>query len=78
MNGNSTRRAPVRETEMRRIIQAIRKFLADESSPAAVEYAVMIALVGVVVIVGARSLGRETRGVLKAVADVVEELFEKD
>ena len=63
---------------MPRFIQACRRFFADESSPAAVEYAVLIALIAVVVMVGGRTLGNETKDVLEEVAEVVEELLEPD
>ena len=42
---------------MARIIKSIRRFFTDEDGPASVEYAVMIALIAVVVVVGAQALG---------------------
>ncbi|MCH8042666.1 MAG: Flp family type IVb pilin [Planctomycetes bacterium] len=54
---------------MSRFIQAIHRFFFDESSPAAVEYALLIALIAVVIVVGARTMGNETKDVFEDLAD---------
>ncbi|MCH8042667.1 MAG: Flp family type IVb pilin [Planctomycetes bacterium] len=45
---------------MSRFIGALRRFIADESSPTAVEYGVMVALMAAVVVVGIGALGVQT------------------
>ena len=60
---------------MSRFIRACRRFVSDESSPTSVEYAVMIALIAVVVMVGAVTLGNEIQDVFKATAKVVKKLM---
>ena len=42
---------------MSRFVKAVRQFFSREDGPASVEYAVMIALIAVVVMVGARAMG---------------------
>lgn len=63
------RRPATRDHLMSRFIQAIHRFCFDESSPAAVEYAVLIALIAVVIVVGARTMGNETKDVFEDLAD---------
>jgi pilus assembly protein Flp/PilA len=45
---------------MRKLSQAVKSFLCDESGPTAVEYAVMLALIIVVCIAAITVLGTET------------------
>ena len=66
---DSTRRTATRDNFMTRFIRAIHRFIFDESSPAAVEYAVLIALIAVVIVVGARTMGNETKDVFEDLAD---------
>ena len=63
------RRTATRDHLMSRFIRAIHRFIADESSPTAVEYAVLIALIAVVIVVGARTMGNETKDVFEDLAD---------
>lgn len=62
-------RSATRNHLMSRFIQAIHRFFFDESSPAAVEYALLIALIAVVIVVGARTMGNETKDVFEDLAD---------
>ena len=70
------RRAIQRDTLISRFIQACRRFFADESAVASVEYAVLIALIAVVVMVGARTLGHEVKDVFEDMAEIVKELMD--
>ena len=63
------RRTATRDHLMSRFIQAIHRFFFDESSPAAVEYALLIALIAVVIVVGARTMGNETKDVFEDLAN---------
>ena len=65
------RLAATKDTLMARFIRACRRFIADESSPAAVEYAVMLALIAVLLVVGARTIGNETKDVLEDMAKII-------
>ena len=56
------------------MFKLIRRFFTDEDAPASVEYAVMIALIAVVVIVGAQALGVNIRQVIVNVAKDIDTL----
>ena len=45
---------------MSRIIKSFRRFFSDEDGPTSVEYGVLIALIAVVVMIGAGTLGTNT------------------
>ncbi len=53
---------------MSRIIKSIRRFFSDEDGPASVEYAVMVALIAVVVTLGARAMGTSVTEIYNGVA----------
>lgn len=50
-------------------IRKIKRFLATEDGPTAVEYAVMLALIIIVCLVGIQSLGTSTSPTFQRVAD---------
>jgi pilus assembly protein Flp/PilA len=51
------------------MLQSLRKFLSDEDGPTAVEYAIMVAGIAVVIIAVVFLLGRGVRDTLHHVAD---------
>jgi pilus assembly protein Flp/PilA len=53
---------------MNTLLQKTKRFLADESGPTAVEYAVMLALIVIVCLVSIRSIGTNARTTFTSVA----------
>jgi pilus assembly protein Flp/PilA len=53
---------------MNALLQKAKRFLADESGPTAVEYAVMLALIVIVCLVSIRSIGNNARTTFTSVA----------
>lgn len=45
-----------------------RRFLADEAGPAAIEYAVMLALIAVICLASVRTIGRRTKTAFNTVS----------
>jgi pilus assembly protein Flp/PilA len=56
---------------MRKISQAVKSFLCDESGPTAVEYAVMLALIIVVCIAAVTTLGTNANNTFSYVGGVI-------
>ncbi len=59
---------------MNAIARCVREFLASESGPTAVEYAVMLALIIVVAIVAIQLLGTTIRDMFNAIATEIGEV----
>jgi pilus assembly protein Flp/PilA len=57
-----------RGVEMTRLIPRIQRFLASEDGPTAVEYAVMLALIVVAIIVVVTQLGQTVSGTFSSVS----------
>ncbi len=53
------------------MLSTLRKLWRDEEGPTAVEYAIMLAVIAVIVIVGARELGTNTNTTFHNVAGQV-------
>ncbi|KHA52335.1 MAG: Flp family type IVb pilin [Sulfitobacter geojensis] len=53
--------------------KALRTFAKDEDGATAIEYALMVALVGAVIVVGVTSLGTSTNTKFSDVATVIDE-----
>jgi pilus assembly protein Flp/PilA len=53
---------------MSRLLAGVQRFLADESGPTAVEYAVMLALIVVVCIVAIQTLGTSANNTFSNIA----------
>ncbi|MDF3413767.1 Flp family type IVb pilin [Sulfitobacter sp. M57] len=55
------------------LTSALRSFSKDEDGATAIEYALMVALVGAVIVVGVTSLGTSTNTKFSDVATVIDE-----
>lgn len=53
---------------MRKLIQSIRRFMAEEDGPTAVEYAVMLALIIIVALTAIQTLGTRTSATFNSIA----------
>jgi pilus assembly protein Flp/PilA len=56
---------------MSRITNAVKHFLREEDAPTAVEYGLMVALIAVVIMVGAGLLGANVNDVFNSVAGAI-------
>ena len=56
---------------MKKFMSKVESFMKDESGPTAVEYAVMLALIIVVCIVGAGAVGTAANDRFQGVADTI-------
>ena len=56
---------------MKTFMQKARTFIQDEDGASAVEYALLVALIAVAIIAGARALGQAVSGKLSDVASTV-------
>ena len=57
--------------ERKKMIKALKKFFKDEDGVTAVEYAVMAALIALIVIAGATILGQNTNKTFETVAGAI-------
>lgn len=56
---------------MKKLVNGVRRFLRDEEGATAVEYALMVALIAVVIIAAVTLLGENVRDVFNAVANSI-------
>ncbi|RJP42145.1 MAG: Flp family type IVb pilin [Phycisphaerales bacterium] len=59
---------------MTHVAHEVRRFLVSEAGPTTVEYALLLALVGVAVIIGATQLGQTVREIYTMVAERIEDV----
>ncbi len=53
---------------MKNLFIKMRRFLTDDAGPAAIEYAVMLALIAVICMASVRTIGRRTKTTFNTVA----------
>lgn len=53
------------------MLQTLKRLWKDEDAPTAVEYAIMVAVIGLVIIVGAQALGTNVNTTFTTAADRV-------
>jgi pilus assembly protein Flp/PilA len=58
---------------MKRIVNGIRRFVADESGATAIEYGMMVALIAIVIIVAVAGIGVELDKVYDKVLDCLKD-----